>query len=330
MPYSHRRILVTGAGGFIGSHLVEALVAAGARVTALVHYDARGSRGDLAALPAATLAEVRVVGGDVRDAFFVGRLVAGHEVVFHLAALIGIPYSYQAPQSYLDTNVQGTLNLLEAARAAGVSRLVHVSTSEVYGTAQSVPIDEHHPLRAQSPYAASKLGGEALAASYHAAFGLPVTIVRPFNTYGPRQSRRAVIPAILAQLRHRVPELRLGALTPRRDFTYVTDTVQGLLALGAADTAVGTVTNLGSGRDISVGELAALCCVVADYHPPITTDSERTRPADSEVEHLRCDASRAARITGWHPQVSLRAGLAATLTDLAQRGADATDDGYAV
>ncbi len=330
MPYARRRVLVTGAGGFIGSHLVEALVAAGAQVTALVHYDGRGTRGDLAVLPAATLNEVRVAGGDVRDAFFLARLVAQHEVVFHLAALVGIPYSYQAPQSYLDTNVQGTLNVLEAARAAGVARLVHVSTSEVYGTAQTVPIDERHPLRAQSPYAASKLGGEALAASYHASFGLPVTIVRPFNTYGPRQSRRAVIPAILAQLVRRVAVLRLGALAPRRDFTYVTDTVQGLLALGAADAAVGAVTNLGSGRDISVGELAALCCEVADYHPPIATDPERTRPPESEVQHLCCDASRAAQLAGWEPRVSLRDGLAATLANLAQRGADASDDGYAV
>lgn len=328
MPYRAARVLVTGAGGFIGSHLVEALVQAGARVTALVHYNGRGDHGDLAHLDAATRAGLEVIAGDVRDAALLRHAAAGHEVLFHLAALIGIPYSYRAPQAYLDTNVQGTLHVMEAALAAGVRRVVHVSTSEVYGTAQYVPIDERHPLHAQSPYAASKLGGEAVAASYHASFDLPVAIVRPFNTYGPRQSRRAVIPSILAQLAQRRPAVRVGALTPRRDFTYVTDTVRGLLAAGAAPGAVGEVINLGSGHDVSIAELAALCGAVAGHAPPIVSERERTRPARSEVQHLRCDARRAARLLDWTPRVDLRAGLAETLAFVARQPYEGADAAY--
>lgn len=330
MDYTGTRVLVTGAGGFIGSHLVEALVAEGARVTALLHYDARRDPANLAHLDRRVRDALEVSYGDVRDPYLVTRLVASHAVVFHLAALIGIPYSYVAPQSYLETNVHGTLNVLQAALAAGVTRVVHVSTSEVYGSAQYVPIDERHPVRAQSPYAASKLGAESLALSYHASFGLPVAVVRPFNTYGPRQSRRAVIPAILSQLARRVAVLRLGATTPRRDFTYVADTARGLLRIGAADAAVGEVTNLGSGTDLSIGELVAQCGELVGHRPPIDTDPARTRPERGEVTRLLCDPSRAARVAGWRPTTPLRAGLAETLRFIEQHLDDLGDDGYVV
>lgn len=330
MGYTGRRVLVTGAGGFVGSHLVEALAADGARVTALLHYNARGDVGSLAHVDRRLGDDVALVFGDVRDAGLLRQLTAGHEVVFHLAALIGIPYSYQAPQSYLATNVDGTLNVLQAARDAGVARLVHVSTSEVYGSAQYVPIDERHPLHPQSPYAASKLGGESLALSYWASFGLPVAIVRPFNTYGPRQSRRAVIPAILSQLARRCAVLRVGATTPRRDFTYVADTVRGLLAVGTTDALVGEVVNLGSGSDLSIAELIEACGDVADHRPPIETDPLRSRPERGEVTRLLCDSSRLAQIAGWRPTQALRDGLAETLRFVA-RHLDATaDEGYVV
>lgn len=310
--YAGTRVLVTGGGGFIGSHLVEALVRTGARVTALLRYASHGSRGALVHLEPQVLEQVEVVFGDVRDAALVGQAMRSQEVVFHLAALIGIPYSYRAPQSYLDTNVLGTLHVLEAARAAEVAALVHVSTSEVYGSAQYVPMDERHPLQPQSPYAASKIGGESLALSFSASFGLPVTVVRPFNAYGPRQSTRAVVPAILTQLVRRAPQLRLGALTPRRDFTYVSDTVDGLLRLARADAARGAVFNLGGGLDLAIGDLAERCCALVGYRPPIAADPDLGRPERSEVTRLQCDASRAAAL-GWRPRVDLDEGLARTL-----------------
>lgn len=322
MSYAGKRVLVTGAGGFIGGHLVEALIGAGARVTALRHYHGRDAAGDGAAPGDPHGAAVTPVFGDIRDPLLMRQVTAGHDAVFHLAALISIPYSYAAPHAYVTTNVEGTLSVLQAAREANVPRVVHVSTSEVYGTAQYVPIDERHPLRTQSPYAASKLGGESLAMSYWTSFGLPVTIVRPFNTYGPRQSRRAVIPAILAQLAQRAPELRVGATAPRRDFTYVADTVRGLLALGSAPAAVGEVVNLGSGRDASIAEVIDLCCELAGHRPPIVSEAQRTRPARSEVLRLQCDAALAARLAGWQPRVGLREGLAATWASLAGDGAE--------
>lgn len=330
MDYTGTRVLVTGAGGFIGSHLVEALVAEGARVTALLHYDARRDCANLAHLDRRVRDALEVAYGDVRDPFLVARLVAPHAVVFHLAALIGIPYSYAAPQSYLETNVHGTLNVLQAALAAGAMRVVQVSTSEVYGDAQYVPIDERHPVRARSPYAASKLGAESLALSYHASFGLPVAVVRPFNAYGPRQSRRAVIPAILSQLARRVAVLRIGATTPRRDFTYVADTVRGLLRIGAAEAAVGEVTNLGSGTELSIAELVAQCGELVGHRPPIDTDPARLRPERGEVTRLLCDPSRAARVAGWQPTTPLREGLAETLRFIERHLDDVGDDGYVV
>jgi NAD dependent epimerase/dehydratase len=326
MSYTGTRVLVTGAGGFIGSHLVEALVGSGARVTALLHYNSRRDSGNLAFVDREVLAGVELAFGDVRDAALVRRMTSGHEVVFHLAALIGIPYSYHAPQSYLDTNVAGTLNVAQAALDAGVRRFVHVSTSEVYGTAQYVPMDERHPLQAQSPYAASKIGGEALALSYWASFGLPVAVVRPFNTFGPRQSRRAVIPAILSQLVRRTAVLRIGATEPRRDFTYVEDTVRGLLDVGAAPAAIGTVTNLGSGSEVSIADLAAECCALVGHRPPIETEPVRTRPEHGEVMRLLCDSARASRVAGWQPRWSRRDGLAATLAFVERHARDDGDE----
>lgn len=295
-------VLVTGAGGFIGSHLVEALVEGGARVRAFVEYDALGRWGWLDTVDAAAHEQVEVIAGDVRDAMTVKQAMQGCHTVYHLAALIAIPYSYHAPASYVSTNVQGTLNVLQAARELEVAKVVHTSTSEVYGTAQVVPITEDHPLRAQSPYAASKIGADQMASAYHAAFGTPVAIIRPFNTYGPRQSIRAVIPTILTQLARGQRTLRLGALHPTRDFNHVDDTVHGFLAVAKAEETIGQVVNVGSGYEISIGELVALIADVMNVDVEIETDAARLRPERSEVERLVADASRIKRLTGWQPQ----------------------------
>jgi NAD dependent epimerase/dehydratase len=307
--YCKRRVLVTGAGGFIGSHLTEALVAAGAHVRAMLHYSARGGLENLQFLAAEDRKQLEIVRGDIRDPYFVMQAAEGVEVIFHLAALIGIPYSYEAPADYVATNVTGTLHVLEAARRQGVGRVVHTSTSETYGTAQYRPIDERHPAVAQSPYAASKIGADKLAESYHCSFGLPVVIVRPFNTFGPRQSDRAIVPTILAQLVLGRPYLCLGSLDPERDLTYVSDTADGMLALGACDAAIGKAVNLGTGSSLSIGELVQKCLKITGREVSIVVDQARVRPADSEVRALVSDNRFARGLTGWQPVVSVDEGL---------------------
>lgn len=312
MNWNGKRVLVTGAGGFIGSHLCEALAETGANVTALVRYNARGDSGNLEFIPDAVRRSLHVVFGNVEDSDFVNRQVKGQEVVFHLAALIGIPYSYLAPRSYVRTNVEGTLNLLEAARLWEVPKVLHTSTSEVYGTALYVPIDEKHPLQGQSPYSASKIGADKLAESYHRSFGLPVATVRPFNTYGPRQSARAVIPNIISQALSE-PEIRLGALDPVRDLNFVKDTVNGFVAIAASDRTVGETVNLGTGLGTTIGDLAKQILSIMGCAKPVVSVGERVRPEQSEVYQLVCDNAKARDLADWAPQWSLRDGLAETI-----------------
>jgi NAD dependent epimerase/dehydratase len=306
------KVLVTGAGGFIGSHLTEALVRTGADVCALTQYNSRNDWGNLEDLSPDVLRSVRVVSGDVRDADFVRCLMRGRTLVFHLAALIAIPYSYSALASYVSTNVQGTLNVLQAARDFSVERVIHTSTSEVYGTAQYAPIDEEHPLQGQSPYSASKIAADKMAESFHASFQLPVVTVRPFNAFGPRQSARAVIPAISTQA-ITGQRVRLGSLAPVRDFTFVADTVDGFLLASRAEAAVGQVINLGSGKGITIGELAKKIFGLLGTEPLIEEAEERLRPEASEVMRLIASSARAKELLGWTPQVSLEDGLARTL-----------------
>jgi NDP-hexose 4,6-dehydratase len=304
---------VTGADGFIGSHLVEALVARGDRVRALALYTSLGTRGWLDALPPDVLASVDVVAGDVRDTELVARFCDGVDTVFHLAALIAIPYSYAAPRSYLDTNAGGTLNMLEAARRAGVRRLVHTSTSEVYGTAQRVPIDEDHPLQGQSPYSASKIAADQMVEAFVRSFDVPAVTLRPFNTYGPRQSARAVIPTVVAQVAAGRRQIRLGSLEPTRDFNFVADTVAAFLAVGdAEDKVVGQTFNAGSGREISIGDLVRTIARVMDADVDVVADPARLRPAGSEVMRLVADRSRLEAACGWTPTHTLEQGLAKT------------------
>ncbi|MFE5871936.1 SDR family NAD(P)-dependent oxidoreductase [Streptomyces roseifaciens] len=308
-------VAVTGAEGFIGSHLVEALVAAGHRVRAMVQYNSFSSYGWLETLPGEVMDNVEVVLGDVRDPGSVNGLVTGTEAVYHLAALIAIPYSYRAPHSYVETNVTGTLNVLEAVRHLGIPRLVHTSTSETYGTAQTVPISEDHPINTQSPYAASKAGGDRLADSYHASFEVPVVTLRPFNTFGPRQSMRAVIPTVIGQVAAGERTITLGDLRPTRDFSYVKDTVAAFLAVGTAPAAdvVGRTFNSGTGEEISVGDLVSLIGKIMDTELEVRADQERIRPAASEVMRLVCDAGRLRAATGWAPAHTLEQGLAQTV-----------------
>lgn len=302
---------ITGADGFIGSHLAETAVRAGYKVKALCQYNSFSSWGWLDQSPLKN--EMEIVLGDVRDPTQMRSLVRGVDVVFHLAALIAIPYSYQAPSSYVDTNIQGTLNVLQAAMDEGVERIIQTSTSEVYGTARYVPIDESHPLQAQSPYSATKIGADALAYSFYSSFGLPVTIARPFNTYGPRQSARAVIPTVITQLLSGKKSIRLGALAPTRDFNYVIDTCSGFLALAACDNANGKTVNIGSGKEISVGDTVKLISDLIGVEVEIECDSQRLRPEASEVERLLCDNSLIQSLTGFVPQYSLREGLKETV-----------------
>ncbi|MCC2615121.1 NAD-dependent 4,6-dehydratase LegB [Aestuariibacter halophilus] len=311
------KVLVTGADGFIGSHLVEMLVKKGHQVKALVQYNSFNHLGWLDSSP--VLSHIDVVSGDIRDAAFCHNLVQGCETVYHLAALIAIPYSYAAPQSYIDTNVNGTLNMCQAALAADVSRFIQTSTSEVYGTARYVPIDEAHPLQPQSPYSASKIGADAIAQSFWHTFELPLTVARPFNTYGPRQSARAVIPTVITQIASGLPTLRLGDVSPTRDFNYVEDTCAGLMALAEHNVALGEAVNIGSNYEISIGDTVALIKSLMNSDIVIETDEQRMRPSGSEVFRLWADNSKLSSLTGFSPSHSLSDGLEKTIAWFTQQ-----------
>lgn len=329
MTWSGRRVLVTGSDGFIGSHLTEALVKEGAAVRAVCFYNSQGSLGWLDTIEPEVRGALDVRLGDIRDARFVEECCRGIETVFHLAALISIPYSYQAPESFIDTNVRGTLNVLEGVRRAGCARLVHTSTSEVYGTPTTIPIRESHPLRGQSPYSATKIAADKLCEAFSCTFDVPVVVLRPFNTFGPRQSARAVIPTILLQLLRRAPQIRLGNLEPRRDMTFVSDTVAGFLAAGLARGIEGETIQLGTGRAESVGEILAAAMRVCAQDATVVVCGERVRPPQSEVMVLQSDSSRAAELLGWQAQVSLEGGLQRT-ADWLCKHLDRFPVGYAI
>ncbi|MBI3321648.1 MAG: GDP-mannose 4,6-dehydratase [Candidatus Omnitrophica bacterium] len=310
MEWSHQTVLVTGAGGFIGSHLTERLVALGARARALVRYTSSGTWGWLDRSPVKE--DIQVLVGDVRDADGLRDAMRGVEVVFHLAALIGIPYSYHTPLAYVRTNVEGTLNVLQAAQDAGVKLVVHTSTSEVYGTARYSPIDEAHPLQAQSPYAASKIAAEKLAEAFSCSYGMPVVVLRPFNTFGPRQSARAIVPTIITQCLTG-ETVRLGNTASTRDLNYVGDVVEGFIRAAATPQAIGRTVNLGSGRQITIENLAQMIAKLLDRPLAIHQDAQRLRPASSEVERLVADPTVARTVLGWEPSTSLEDGLTHTI-----------------
>jgi dTDP-glucose 4,6-dehydratase len=306
---SRKKILVTGADGFIGSHLTETLIRQGHNVKAFVFYNSFNSWGWLDHADSDIRKNLDVFAGDIRDPHGVKEAMKGCDIVLHLAALIAIPYSYHSPDSYVDTNVKGTLNVLQAARELGGVKVIHTSTSEVYGTARFVPITEEHPLQGQSPYSATKIGADQLAYSFFASFGLPVTIVRPFNTYGPRQSARAVIPSIIGQLAAGAKSIKLGATSPTRDFNYVQDTVRGFMLAAATDAGIGEVVNLGSNYEISIGDTARMIAEVMGQEIDIHTDEARLRPANSEVERLWADNAKAKQLFGWTPEFGNNAGF---------------------
>lgn len=313
MDLSGKRVLVTGADGFIGSHLSEALVNAGCRMKAFCYYNSFNSWGWLDTLSRSTLDEMEIITGDVRDPNGARKAVENTDIIFHLAALIAIPYSYHAPDNYVDTNIRGTLNFLQAARDLNVQKILVTSTSEVYGTAQYVPIDEKHPRQGQSPYAATKIGADSLAESFFRSFNLPVTIVRPFNTYGPRQSARAVIPSIIIQLLSGRKEISLGSLHPTRDLCFVKDTVQGFIAVAACDDAIGQEINIATQREISIGDLANKIIGHMQSNAVVVTDEQRLRPEKSEVERLLGSNERIRSMTGWSPKYSIDEGLKETI-----------------
>lgn len=304
------KVLVTGAGGFIGSHLTEELVRKGYDVRAMVHYNALGKNGWLDHIDEKVKAEIEIVAGDIRDITFVRRMAKDCDGIFHLAALIGIPYSYVNPESYIDTNVKGTMNVLESARDFDMSKVIHTSTSEVYGSAQYVPIDEKHPLQGQSPYSASKIGADQMARAYQNSFETPVVTVRPFNTFGPRQSARAVIPTIITQMVNS-PKIKIGSVTPTRDFSHVQDTVSGFITAFECDNKdmLGQVVNLGSGFEVSISETIELVGEILGVTPDVTTESERERPEHSEVNRLFADNSKFIELSGWKPEYAGKDGF---------------------
>lgn len=314
--FKGKRVFITGADGFIGSHLAEVLAQSGAQVRAMVQYNSFGSWGNLEFLPKPVLNSIEVYAGDVRDPFSVDRGVKDCDVVFHLAALIAIPYSYQAPQSYVETNISGTVNVLQACLRHGVGKVINTSTSETYGTALYRPIDEKHPLQGQSPYSASKIGADKMAESYFLSFNAPVATIRPFNTFGPRQSARAVIPTIISQIASGRREVKLGSLTPLRDFTFVLDTVAGFLAVAQSEKSVGQVINVGSGKSVSIGDLAKMIIELMGKtkEVTVTSDDERVRPDKSEVMELLCNYGKATELCEWQPRHSLKDGLLSTIS----------------
>lgn len=303
-------VLITGADGFVGSHLTEMLYTKGYKIRALSQYNSNNNWGWLESVDCKD--SIEIVSGDIRDPYFCKNITQQIDIIFHLAALIAIPYSYKAPQSYLDTNIKGTLNICEAAKESNI-RLIHTSTSEVYGTAQYVPIDEKHPLQAQSPYSASKIAADAIALSFYNAYDLPVTIARPFNTYGPRQSARAVIPTIITQIARGQTELQLGDLTPTRDFNYVTDTCKGLIVIAEHDQTIGQTINIGSNFEISIADTLNIINELMGKGVKFVTDEKRMRPKKSEVFRLWCDNKKIKNLTGFKPDISLREGLQKTI-----------------
>ncbi|WAA09795.1 NAD-dependent 4,6-dehydratase LegB [Fervidibacillus albus] len=304
-----KKILVTGADGFIGSHLTEELVRQGYNVRAFVYYNSFNSWGWLDYSPEVIKSSLDIFSGDIRDPYGVKEAMKGCTHVLHLASLIAIPYSYHSPSTYVDTNITGTLNIVQAARELGVEKIVHTSTSEVYGTAQYVPIDEHHPLQGQSPYSASKIGADQIAMSFYRSFDTPVTIIRPFNTYGPRQSARAVIPTIISQLANGKTKIKLGAISPTRDFNYVKDTVQGFISIMKSSKSIGEVINIGSNYEISIGETAEMIADIMGVDLQIETDEQRLRPQKSEVERLWADNTKAKELLGWKPKYGGKEGF---------------------
>jgi len=313
MSFEAKKVLVTGAGGFIGSHLTERLIDLGAHVRAFVRYNSRNDWGLLESLTKDKLSEVEIVLGDLRDGEAVRQAADTVDIIFHLGSLIAIPYSYVHPRETIETNVMGTLNVMAAANKAGVERVVHTSTSEVYGTAQYVPIDERHPLQGQSPYSASKIAADKIAESFHRSFGLPVSTIRPFNTFGPRQSARAVIPTIITQALAPGTTMVLGSLRPTRDYTYVDDTVQGFIKVAESDHSVGETINIGSNFEISIGDIAKKVIDTIGVSKQISLDVKRVRPENSEVERLWCDNTKAKRLLEWEPWVSFEEGLSRTI-----------------
>lgn len=311
MNLKDKKVLVTGAGGFIGSHLTERLVELGASVVAFIHYNSRNYWGWLE--ESKYLKDIQVITGDIRDYDSVKKAMKGNNIVFHLAALIGIPYSYESPLAYIKTNIEGTYNILQAARELNIEKIIHTSTSEIYGTAQYIPIDESHPINPQSPYSATKASADLLALSYYRSFKTPVSIVRPFNTYGPRQSARAIIPTIITQILNNKEKIKLGSLSPTRDLTYVKDTVEGFIKVAEQEKSIGEIINIGSNFEISIGDLTKLIAKIINKDTEVETEEVRLRPENSEVERLKADTTKAKELLNWSPAYSLEEGLKETV-----------------